>query len=213
MKTLISFFVMLMMLMNTAPQQQTNELVGVWTGEQDITEEMNDSFASDPMMAEHLSISKFSVLVTMTFSEDGTYSMTVDRDALNNTMHQMMDDLKPGMEAYLTAVLAEELAAEGVDMSVEDLLAQQGMTMDDLMAEMYNEDMLEDVASAFETYGRYKVEDGKLYLFTSEYGEIDPDIYSLYTLHDSVDGEVLTITDPALVSSGYNPDMVFTRVS
>ncbi len=201
---LLSLIMLLsVMLVGCGGSAKGDGIVGTWTGEQDMTDMMNSMFAADPDMAEYLSVDRFAVTITMEFKKDETYSMTVDRDALEDTLDEFIADLSAGMEDYLAASLEDA----GLEMSVEDFLAMQGMSMDDLMAEAFSEEMVDDMISEMECEGNYKVKDGELFLSAGLDYAVDPDMPQDYTIK----GDTLTITDPEGGFGGFDT-LTFKRV-
>ena len=78
----------------------------------------------------------------------------------------------------------------GMDTTVEELLKEADMTMDDLMAEMDEAYSAEDLVGDLNTEGKYLFEDGKLALSDSLDEEADIAEYEAATL----DGDTLTLT-------------------
>ena len=80
-------------------------------------------------------------------------------------------------------------------MSLDDLLAVSGMTMEDLMAvvkeTLEEEDLVGEMVKEAKTDGKYKAENGKLFTTTEADAEFDEEVYDTYNL----DGDVLTLTN------------------
>lgn len=189
---------------------EKDALIGSWTGTMDLAEAVNAGFveglgtdAAD--MAEYLTIENLNVTMTMTFNEDDTYSLVVDEAALEEAMLGMMDEIAAGMVEYFEALLE----AEGLDMTVEELLAYSGMSIDTLSEELYAAVATEDMFGDLNSEGNFKVSDGKLYLSDGLDYAVDETIYELYT----VEGNTLTI-DKGTATDEYEDyiyPMVFTK--
>jgi hypothetical protein len=69
------------------------------------------------------------------------------------------------------------------------------MTLEDLTAVMTEaleeENIVEELVKSFETKGKFKAENGKLYTTSEEDEEISEDVYDTYEL----DGDVLTLKE------------------
>jgi len=89
--------------------------------------------------------------------------------------------------------MMEEQAKE-LGMSLDDLLAASGMTMEDMMSlvteALEGQDLVGELVEKAKTEGKYKAENGKLFNNNSVDEEIDESVYDTYTL----DGDVLTLT-------------------
>lgn len=189
---------------------EKDALIGSWTGTMNLAEAVNagmvEGMGADAAdMAEYLTIEELTVTMTMTFNEDDTYSLVVDEAALDEAMRGMMDEIADGMVEYFEAMLA----AEGLDMSVEELLAYSGMSLDSLAEEMYNAVATEDMFADLNSEGNFKVADGKLYLSDGLDYAVDEAVYEMYT----IEGSTLTI-DKGTAEDAYEDyiyPMVFTK--
>ncbi len=158
-------------------------LEGTWRTEIDMAEMINEQMAASGM-GEFVNISDFSLAMVMEIKGDGTYAMTVDKDALTSSMEGVKEDLKSGVTAYMENMLKEQ----GVDMSVEDALAASGMSLDDMVDQAFSEETMDEMTSGLHIEGQYKAEDGKFYT-SGSVDEAPGDNYESYTL----DGDTLTL--------------------
>lgn len=189
------------------PKEQ-DALIGSWSGNVDLSDAINADFAQDENLAPYMHISGFCFQTTMTFYRDGTYSMQVDRSELETVLESLVQQLSGGMEKYLEE-LVKELAP---DMTVEEYLSSVGLSLEDLFADAYTEETIDEMLSELEAEGNFIVEEGKLFLSQSKQYAVNPNVWELYT----VEGDKLTID----VSSeeADNPyaqliyPMVFTRI-
>ena len=162
----------------------TESIVGAWTGTVDITDYVTDTMAAtDASMASYFTFSDLAMDLTMTFTAEGTCSMEFDQESVEALVSKMLEQMRPGLEK----LLEETLAAQGLDMSLEEFLEMSGMSLDDMMAEMtaelsFTEDMLEDLNQS----GKYQVKDGCLWISEDLDSEIDEDDYQLYTIENGV---------------------------
>ena len=167
--------------------EKKETLVGTWNATIDIAEVYNAEIAAsgDETMAEYLSVDSFAIPLVMTFNEDGTYSLTVDKEGMDATMNGLLEDMKVGLEKYFN----DYFSSMGLEIDVDEALAASGMSLDALVEEMKAEIMTEDMYADMESEGQYKAEDGKLYL--TEDVEVEPvgGVYNTYT----IEGDTLTI--------------------
>ena len=167
--------------------EKKETLVGTWNATIDIAEVYNAEIAAsgDEAMAEYLSVDSFAIPLVMTFNEDGTYSLTVDKEGMDAAMNGLIEDMKVGLEKYFN----DYFSSMGLEIDVDEALAASGMSLDSLVEEMKGEIMTEDMYADMESAGQYKAEDGKLYL--TEDVEVEPvgGVYNTYT----IEGDTLTI--------------------
>ena len=167
--------------------EKKETLIGTWNATIDIAEVYNAEIAAsgDEAMAEYLSVDSFAIPLVMTFNEDGTYSLTVDKEGMDAAMNGLIEDMKVGLEKYFN----DYFSSMGLEIDVDEALAASGMSLDALVEEMKAEIMTEDMYADMESAGQYKAEDGKLYL--TEDVEVEPvgGVYNTYT----IEGDTLTI--------------------
>lgn len=112
--------------------------------------------------------------------------MAGDPESAQAAMDSLKEQLKGALTDYLQAMIDES----GMDTTVEELLTEADMTMDDLMAEMDEAYSTEDLVGDLNTEGKYLFEDGKLALSDSLDEEADIAEYEAATL----EGDTLTLT-------------------
>ena len=169
---------------------EADKLVGTWKAEVDLAAMINEELAADPALAEHFNISSFCVTLTMTFNEDGTYASGIDGDSVMAAMEGLIADLETGIYAMFEA----ELEAAGLDMSVEDLMALSGVSMDDVLGEMtytLESGLVEQVVAESAMEGNYEVKGDKLFQSEGMEYAIDPAVYEVFEL----DGNTLTLVE------------------
>ena len=167
-------------------KSEKDALIGKWNGVMDATDYLNQVMgAEDPVVGQYMQVSDFSIRYVITFNEDDTYSLKVDRAAFDVTVDNLMDEIEAGVMAYLE----DEIKNAGLDMTVDELLEASGISIDALMEESFPDGVFDDVIESMEMEGKFKVDDGKLMLSESLSTIPDPAVYERYTL----DGDKLTI--------------------
>lgn len=166
------------------------DLTGKWTANINMAAAFNQEMAAtDPMMAEYISVDTFNLPLVLELKEDGTYTMTVDIVAMEASMSTLAEDMTTGLEAYFAAVFAEQ----GLDMDVNEALSAMGMDLDTLVDELTTELSAaftsEEAFGSFVSEGKYKAEKGKLHMTEGMDEVINPAVYNTYTL----DGDTLTL--------------------
>ena len=154
-------------------------ITGSWAADVDMTEYLNE-------IGQFLTLDNFTIKLLAEFKEDGTYTMAGDPESAQAAMDSLKEQLKGALTDYLQAMIDES----GMDTTVEELLKEADMTMEDLMAEMDEAYSAEDLVGDLNTEGKYLFEDGKLALSDSLDEEADIAEYEAATL----EGDTLTLT-------------------
>ena len=160
-------------------------LVGTWKGEMDLTKALKEEIGDE---LEGFEMDEFKVTVVFKFAQDGTYTKELDEASVETAF----EGLIAGMEGFMKTLL--EAQAQEAGMSLDEMLAAAGMTMEDMMslvtAAFEEQDLTGELLEDAKTEGKYKAEAGKLYMTDEKDEEINEDIYDTYTL----EGDVLTLT-------------------
>lgn len=127
-------------------------IVGKWNASVDMTDYINQTLEAGGM-GEFVQLSDFEMVMVMELKSDNTYTLTVDKDALADSMEGVKDQMKDGLGEYFAQMMP------GVDF--EQALAQSGMSMDDMLDQSMD---LDAMSGSLNLAGQYKAEDGKLYM-------------------------------------------------
>lgn len=163
-----------------------DKFVGDWEAKVDMTEMLNSMLTSDSdtaELADYIKVDSYVLTLNFSFSSDGSYKITIDRDALQKTSDALLASIKSGVLAYYEDML-EGLAAEyevSVDefleasevASVEEYLAAFGLDMDN----MFDISQLTSAFDAVESSGTYEAKDGQLRLTNSADKSVDIEVY------------------------------------
>lgn len=152
-------------------------IIGTWKSGVDISGYMNTVIGGIPMMGEYFDFADLTMDFVMTFNEDGTFAMVGDAASIDTLLVNLKDQMKDGM----IKMLEDVLAAEGVEMTIEEFLAASNMDMDELIEESLADVSPEEMIESMENDGTYKVEDGKLYL-----NEFEPEDAQVFEIKDGV---------------------------
>lgn len=217
-KALAMLLVMVMVLSLTACGSKKNELVGTWQAKIDMTEliigeadaGLAEVLASMDCEVELNSIGDyvdaFEPVWIFVFNEDGSYSLTVDEASLCAEL----ESYKAGLEGYFRYFFAELLSQTLVDLGVveqvnseEELEAILGVSLDEAITESMGMELGDyvnqvideelggsaEIAEMFNSEGKYKAKDGKLWLSAGLEYNVDVELYDYY----SISGNTLTI--------------------
>lgn len=153
-------------------------LVGEWEASLDMKDFVNEGMKEDEEMAEYLMIDEFVITLKFAFNEDGTYKMSSDESSIKEALEGVKNSMVDGLNRYFEDYIAES----GLDMSVEDVLALSGTTLDELAAEAFGDNLAKEVADSITLEGNYKAEGGKLYLSDGTEHLVDKNVYYTYEL-------------------------------
>lgn len=170
-----------------------------------LVEEVNGQLEMDTETSLGDYMSDFNMLVVSEFSEDGTYKQYVDMEKFEASYTQLKSELTLYMNDMLAEVLVMSLTDSGLEVeSMEDVENMLGMTYDEIIEMSLGMSLEEFVDFAMDesvdldamaeeatSEGKYKAEDGKLYMSDSLDTEIDESAYEVYTL----EGNVVTLTE------------------
>ena len=195
-KKLVSFvclIAVLAMLFTLTGCSEKQKLVGNWKADVNFAQNFEKSLGDSEEAQEMLKFINFNDFATLsfllTFSKDGTYSMQFDESSVDTFVSRFRETLGSALTSYLE----DKLAAEGLDMSAEEVFAMMGTTKEALLDEYFNEDsveqLIDDCGELKE--GNYDAKDGKLYLSDSLDAAIDENVYDIYQL----DGDRLTLLE------------------
>lgn len=164
---------------------------GTWEAEVDFGEFLCEMLAADEgtqEFAEYFELDECVLVLQMTFNDDDTYELAVDKDSAEEAADIIRKAFEDCFNEYFKAYLKEA----GVDMTVDEMLAASGSSMEALLDEEMGEDNKEfiEMFSEMEDGGYYKAEDGKLYTYEDE-DDYDEDVYETYEL----DGDTLTVKE------------------
>lgn len=174
------------------PDDAPKTVVGEWDCNWDMSGLFNMMFSMmDETMGEYMHIEKLDFPMHFTFGEDGTYTVVSDREAIKESMSEMVEGLVDGLNRYFEHMIGEN----ELNMTVEDLLAASGFnSMDEYLDAMMSG--FEDTAEAYETSGKWVIEDGKLCILEEQDGVETKSVYTyeltgnqLKLLDVTVDGE------------------------
>lgn len=181
----LSLLCSLLLMCSGCGNKEKEALVGTWQTTVDLTDMLNDEMkagaAGNEEMLDYFPITDFSFKMNLTFRDDGTYEMVVDEAAMEKTVDGLMDTFKTGANQYFEDLIA----AEGVDMSVDDVLSQMGLTLDGLIEQLFDKDTIMASADEMESKGTFEAKNGVLSLTDDEGTGLES--YKL-------DGNTLTLT-------------------
>ena len=158
--------------------KESDALIGTWAGEVNYANYFNQGLQSiaGEELAEYWSVENFPVTLILTFREDGTYSMTVDREKLNETIENLKKKLARGLRDFIQDLID---ASEST-MTVDEFVESMDMSLDSMIQEAVGPDVVEALVNECTYEGNYSVKDGKLYTSAALAYDVDESMYEVY---------------------------------
>lgn len=184
----------------TKPISTEEAVVGEWTATVDFTDALISSMGELGEMGDYFTFKDFDLKFIVELKADKTYTLSLDEDVTKESLETIVDQMMDGMEDYMNDMLEES----GAEMTFEELLESEGMTMDEYretLKEGFDIDEL-DLTSK----GKYTVDGDKVVLsedgadetttFTYDDGELvfeditsgDADDEAVEMMKDALDG-------------------------
>ena len=187
MKKVFSVILCLVMLLAlTGCGSKQDAIIGTWEGSYDMSESLNAGMSSqDPELGEYLRVSEFALRYTMTFREDGTYTIAGDRESLEEAIAIAQVEIEEGLIKYIEYILH----AQGIEMDAREFMEMAGLSVEALMEDSFSESIREEIMASLTMEGNYSVKDGMLMLSQDLTSQPDEAVYELY----SIEGDTLTI--------------------
>ena len=206
MKKITAFLLALVMALSLAAcgsKDDSKQLVGTWQCALDLTEKMDEEMAAN-LGTEYTSEVPVSLYLTTVFNEDGTFSMSPDLDATTESLNAYIQALKP-------ALVDRGMTRDEFDSALADSGLTVESQVDSVLALFDVSTLLSDVESELDS-GKYKLEDGRLYL-----AETDGSFTQADSIGCTVSGSTMQWTDDqgALADLetelGVSPDLSWTK--
>lgn len=136
-------------------------IVGKWETDVDMTETMEEIFASDESMGEFIKISDFKMKFFFTFNNNSLMKLEVDEATLSESFDKFFAGMKESLHDYFEAMIKES----ELDMTVEELLKKSNLDLDTLVEEMSGAamDAMKFDEMAYDCY--YEVRYNRLYSY------------------------------------------------
>lgn len=185
MKKYIALLLCLVLTLSLCACGPKENLVGTWKTSINMAEMLNTAMA-EAGMGDYVQVESFELPIIMELREDGTASLSVDAEGMAATADKLVEDMIPGLEKFLV----DSVAAAGVELSLEEILAASGIASMEEFAVQLKDEFL--TAGAFDEVAaemKYKAKDGKLYFSDDLESDVVLGEYNTYKL----EGDTLTL--------------------
>ena len=184
------------------------KLVGTWNGTVDCKESFMSSLstavADDNGLLDYFELDKFDVTLIVTFSDDDTFKLEVDKDKYAESMDGVKQSLGAAMRAYFEDELTKSAEEEGL--TLEQLMAYcgvsdvdglievaLGMSADDVIDSAFDSLDFDAMLTGAESSGTYEAKNGNISLTVGN---------TTTTEQYKLDGDTLTLIEPNASSDG-----------
>ncbi len=184
MKKVIAVLSILMLLVGslTGCKKEKNyeaEFYGSWEAEIDLSAYLKERIISNnDKLKDTLKLTSYPATVTLTFSEDGRLTRTIDGAFDEETMDTMRAELKAGYTAYYTQYLRES----GLEMTITEFEKATGVSLDRKVEQVADVDYLNGLVDEIEFNGTFRAEEQ--FVFLGGYISGSLEIGHAYTMED-----------------------------
>lgn len=187
-KRILSLLLVLVLMLTTvACGSKKPSLVGTWKAEIELKDMINKMMETELGMPVDVETSLI-MPITLTFTEDGKASLTVDNQSIKDNMVGYLQSLgEILMEVIYQQGEAQGMSREEMDAALELQGLAKETLIDSLLAEIDVDELFD--TSELSKNGVYKVADGKLWIEDTKEDFKDTD-YATFELS----GDTLTIT-------------------
>ena len=134
--------------------------IGKWEGEWDLSAALNAMLTENMEDEEnYFNFDDFKLKVIFDFAKDGTLKVVVNEDSIKAAFESLRGDLKDGLRKMYQKLIDDNK----YNMTVDELLAQTNLSLDQLVEQAFSQASLESVYEGIESESDYNLIDGKLY--------------------------------------------------
>lgn len=202
--SIVMIAAMLLSITGCGKGKTDKELYGKWEITMNLFEVTGPLFDEKDDFGKYIDASEFVVTMRYEFDRKGKYTITTDEEQLAESVKKIKGAIRTGLEAYFDAYLKEEK----LEMTMEELLAASGLSMDSLIDSMMGDEIVTEMIDDLTAEGRYYVKDGKIYMSTSPDVKPTEDSAQKY----EISGKKLTIYAPDQDEDAEGYPMVLKRI-
>lgn len=170
--------------MLTGCDTATKKVIGTWTADVDIAGIMNESFADSLSIiakgvASYFDFKEYFITFEITFHEDGTYTRSVDTNALNSLYTRIRNDIYNSLDKYFR----DTFKKQGLNGSVDDILRR---TMGKSLKQLVDQDIMANLPSTQDIEaeeGCYVVQDNMIFYSSDKQTPPDGTSYDTFYFH------------------------------
>lgn len=195
-----------------------DNVYGSWESTVDVSETfaaevLAEVTKNNPNMTQFFNFEGITVVRTLTFNEDGTYTSTVTKESF----YAMMDMVATKMAEGFTAYAEHQKKELNIDMNLNEVFeVPEGKTLADTIKAAFKTEEFDNIVMNNSQSGVFKAEGGKLYV-AADVESFDDNKYETFVISGD-NNEILEITGQVGLSEseteliGKSYPMTFTKV-
>lgn len=158
--SILTVFVLIFSLLTGCGVTDNEKAVGKWEGVWDLSTALNSMLTENMEDDEnYFNFDDFKLKVVFDFTEDGTLKVAITEDSIKAAFESLKEDLKEGLRKMYQKLIDDNK----YNMTVDELLAQTNLSLDQLVEQAFSQASLESVYEGIESESDYNLIDGKLY--------------------------------------------------
>ncbi len=177
---IVTMLVFAVLLLCVTGCKEGNSIIGKWEASISHQTLNPDYTAAKIGVWNYINFEDVFKVQTYEFTEDGYYSLVFDNE-------QYINDYKVAIEKGLRLYYEDIIKTNNLKITVEEAMQIDGASVDVLI----DKELVERLKKNTKIEGKYKTEDGKLYLSLDRKKEVNPDCYIEYEITE--DGNVRLI--------------------
>lgn len=157
-------------------KSDAKKIIGKWAGSIDIAGFMNEEFEGMKEMGISLEeeLKELPVAIEFEFNKDGTYKVKFDEKSFDEFFGKLKDSMKKVFESSFKE------AAKEAGITLEQFMEFSGTSLDELVEQSFSDEVKKEMKDDGSSEGKYKLENGKLFMTDEKDGEFKEDEYVNY---------------------------------
>ena len=163
----------------TDDETRTGMFVGFWKAEVNLADELNAVLMANDKNG--LEFTEVYTSLNLIFNNDGTYSIYIADDDINDTLSNFKEGYKEALRSYLEKFIKDK----NLSITVDDVVKSSGYdSLDDMVEQIVDEKAVLDILGKYSKEGRYRI-NGTFIEVSSSMEEDSPfDENAIYTFFD-----------------------------
>lgn len=163
----------------TDDETRTGMFVGFWKAEVNLADELNAVLMSNDKNG--LEFTEVYTSLNLIFNNDGTYSIYIADDDINDTLSNFKEGYKEALRSYLEKFIKDK----NLSITVDDVVKSSGYdSLDDMVEQIVDEKAVLDILGKYSKEGRYRINGTFIEISYSKDKNVPFDENAIYTFFD-----------------------------
>lgn len=142
-------------------KKDEEKILGQWESELDFSKNISEiASGGDEEIAKYINVGVLKTAYIFDFDKEGNITISIDEEAFQKKLDTVREAITEGYTKYYQAFLE----ANGFDMTVDEYLEETGVAIEDHVIEALDPDTLFSKVEKLTTIGKYRLEDGKIFI-------------------------------------------------